>query len=289
MAKPVVAILYDFDKTLSTEDMQNYSFIPNLGYTPSEFWGLTTEFGNKYHMDKILAYMFVMVRECKRKNIKLTKEYLNSLGKNIKYYPGVTTWFDRINRFGAANGVEVEHYIISSGTKEIIEACDIAKEFKEIYGCEFLYDEETKEAIWPKLAINYTNKTQFVFRISKGTLSILDEKKLNRDTPDNERHVQYENMIYIGDGMTDIPCMQLVKDKGGKSIAVYRQQEAHKVLPLVNDERLNYVCAADYTQNSSLEKFVQLSIENMATYAKLKNKEALQLQSFQNKHENESK
>lgn len=287
MAKPIIAILYDFDKTLCTEDMQNYNFIPNLGMTPNEFWAKTTVVGNKYHMDKILAYMYVMLQESKEKQIPLTKEYLNSLGKGIKYFNGVTSWFERINKYGESQGVEIEHYIISSGTREIIEGCSIAKEFKHIYGCEFLFDDVTKEAIWPKVAINYTNKTQFIFRISKGTFDILDEKKLNSDTPDSLRHVFYRNMIYIGDGMTDIPCMQVVKDKGGKSIAVYRSDEKNKVLPLVADDRLNYVCVADYSQNSALEKFVMLSIENMASFAKLKQKETKQLQNFQNRFDGE--
>lgn len=283
MPKSVIAILYDFDKTLCTEDMQNYSFIPNLGLTPSEFWGKTGVLGNNHSMDKILAYMYEMIYMCKEKNIKLTKEYLNSLGKNIKYFPGVTTWFNRINTFGENLGIKIEHYIVSSGTKEIIEGTSIAKEFKRIYGCEFLYDENTKEAIWPKMAINFTLKTQFIFRISKGAFDILDEEKLNSDTPDKNRHVFYRNMIYIGDGMTDIPCMQVVKDKGGKSVAVYKKEEMSKVLKLVNDARINYVCQADYSINSPLEKFVNLSIEQMVAYERLRQKEERQLQAFQNK------
>ncbi len=285
MAKPVIAILYDFDKTLCTEDMQNYSFIPNLGMTPEEFWGRTGVLGNNHSMDKILAYMYEMIHACKEKNIKLTKEYLNSLGKNIKYFPGVSTWFNRINAFGERLGAKVEHYIVSSGTKEIIDGSSIAHEFKKIYGCEFLYDELTKEAIWPKMAINFTLKTQFVFRISKGAFDISDEEKLNSDTPDNRRHVFYRNMIYIGDGMTDIPCMQVVKDKGGKSIAVYRPNDQAHVSKLVHDARINFVCQADYRENSSLEKFVTMSMESMILYEKLKDKELKQIKAFQNKYE----
>lgn len=284
MAKMTVALLYDFDKTLCTSDMQNYGFIPNLGMTPDEFWALTGVVGQKHHMDKILAYMYVMVEESRRKGIKLTKEYLNSLGKNIKYFNGVTSWFDRINKYGESLGVEIEHYIISSGTKEIIEGTTLAKEFKHIYGCEFLYD-ENGVASWPKVAINFTNKTQFIFRISKGTFDILDDEKLNSDIPDSERHVFYRNMIYIGDGMTDIPCMQVIKDKGGKSIAVYGKEAQRKVLQLVSDSRINYVCAADYSQNSSLERYVMLAIENMVTFERLRQKAEKQLQSFQNKYE----
>ncbi|HIT49814.1 MAG TPA: haloacid dehalogenase-like hydrolase, partial [Candidatus Pelethenecus faecipullorum] len=164
--------------------------------------------------------------------------------------------------------------------KKIIEGTPIAKYFKKIYACEYIYDEQTKEAIWPAMAINYTQKTQYIFRISKGTLDVTDEEKLNMETPDQQRAIQYRNMIYIGDGLTDIPCMQLLKDKGGKSIALYSSGNKHKVLPLVEDGRINYVCLADYSVNSTLEKIVKLMIENMAILEKLKEKESRQIQIF---------
>ena len=262
MAKQIIALMYDFDKTLCTEDMQNYEFIPNLGLTPKEFWGLTNEVSTKYKMDKILAYMYVMKEECAKRGIKLTKKYLNSLGKSIKYFNGVSTWFERINNFGASLGVEIEHYIISSGTKEIIEGSQIAKYFKNIYGCEFLYG-ENEEALWPKVAINFTNKTQFIFRISKGTLDISDDEKLNSDTPDKNRHVFYRNMIYIGDGMTDIPCMQVVKDKGGKSVAVYKKEEMSKVLKFTNLPLKNNIKRANKNITKVLYVIIELSFHSI--------------------------
>ncbi len=280
MAKTTIGIMYDFDKTLCTTDMQNYDFIKRLGMEPEEFWAMASVNTKKNSMDKILSYMYVMIRECKKKGIPLTEEYLNSLGGNITYYRGVQTWFDRINSFAETLGVTVEHYIISSGTKEIIEGSSIAKYFKKIYGCKFIYDTVTKEAIWPAMAINYTQKTQYIFRISKGALDEVDEEKLNMEIKDERRAIQYRNMIYIGDGLTDIPCMQLLKDKGGKSIALYQPQYIDKVLPLVDDGRVNYVCAADYSTNSNLEKIVKLMIENMAMIETLKNKEERQLQNF---------
>lgn len=280
MAKITIGIMYDFDKTLCTTDMQNYEFIKRLDMEPEEFWNKASINTKKNAMDKILSYMFVMIQECKKKGISLTEEYLNSLGNSIVYYRGVQTWFDRINQFGAELGVNVEHYIISSGTKEIIDGSSIAKYFKKIYGCKFIYDPVTKEAIWPGMAINYTQKTQYIFRISKGTLDEIEEEKLNTEIKDEKRAIQYRNMIYIGDGMTDIPCMQLLKDKGGKSIALYQPQNVDKVLPLVDDGRVNYVCAADYSSNSNLEKIVKLMIENMAMIETLKNKEERQLQTF---------
>lgn len=274
MAKPIIAIMYDFDSTLSPKNMQDYGFIRDLGLTAGEFWSMTDEFGTKHNMEKILAYMYMMMQTAKEKGFSLTKEYLQNIGKTVELFKGVETWFSRINEYGKSLDVEVEHYIISSGLTDVIKGTPIAKEFKGIYGCEYLYDEKTKEAIWPSLAINYTNKTQFVFRISKGTFDHRDE---SINVHKNERHVQYRNMIYIGDGMTDIPCMKIVKDNGGSAIALYQPKSKHKVLPLIIDERINYVCAADYSQNSSLEKIVKQMIESKAYVERLLIKEAQQL------------
>lgn len=274
MAKTTVAILYDFDKTLCTTDMQEYDFIKNLGLTPEEFWGSTGEISNKYEMDKILAYMYMMIKNCKEKNIPLTREYLNKCGENVVLYRGVQTWFDRINEYGESLGVNVEHYIISSGIAEIIEGTPIAKYFKRIYGCSFYYD-ENGEACWPANAINFTLKTQYVFRISKGVLDITDDDNLNKHT--QNRKIAYRNMIYIGDGLTDIPCMKLLREKGGKAIALYPSGKRDKVMQLIKDNRINYACVADYSQNSTLEKIVKLMIESRATLDELDAKEERQL------------
>ena len=211
--KPIVAIMYDFDKTLSSDDMQNFGFVPSLNMTPAEFWSLTQEVGEKEGLEGTMAYMYMMVKCCKDKGIKLTKSLLNEVGKNIKYYEGVTTWFKRINQFAEEQGLEVEHYIISSGNKEIVDGCSIAPNFKQIYGCEFFFNEDG-EAIWPKISINYTSKTQFLFRISKGALDASDDKTVN--TKIETKRIPFHNFIYLGDGLTDVPCMQLVKEKGGK-------------------------------------------------------------------------
>lgn len=280
MPKLTIGMMYDFDKTLCTTDMQNYGFIKDLGMEPNEFWTMASNNTKKYQMDKILSYMYLMIRETKKRGIPLTEAYLNSLGKTVELYRGVTTWFDRINSFGESLGATIEHYVISSGNKEIIDGTPIAKYFKKIYGCQFVYDEQTKEAIWPAMAINYTQKTQYIFRISKGVLDVTDEQKLNTETKDTARSIQYRNMIYIGDGLTDIPCMQLLKDKGGKSIALYQPHNRDKVFPLVEDGRINYVCAADYSVDSTLESIVKLMIENMVMVENLKSKEDRKLQAF---------
>ena len=281
MSRPTIGILYDFDKTLCTTDMQEYTFIKNLDMTSDDFWGEAASITKAHEVEKVLAYMFVMIKKCKEKGIPLTEEYLRTCGENVVLFKGVETWFDRINAFGESMGVNIEHYIISSGTYEIIQGTPIAKYFKRIYACRYMYD-ENGEALWPSLAINYTLKTQYIYRISKGILDVTDDYNLNRLQDESLRRIAYRNMIYIGDGMTDIPCMKMVKEKGGKSIALYPRGKKETVKPLVDDERINYVCVADYSESSALENIVKLMIENMAILEKLKAKEILQLSQYKN-------
>ena len=267
--------------------MQEYDFIKNLGMNSDDFWGEAAKITKLYEVEKILAYMFVMIKKCKEKGIPLTEEYLKKCGENVVLYKGVQTWFDRINAFGESLGVHIEHYIISSGTYEIIQGTPIAKYFTRIYACRYMYDEKG-EALWPALAINYTLKTQYIYRISKGILDVTDDYNLNRLQDDSLRRINYRNMIYIGDGMTDIPCMKMVKEKGGKSIALYPSGKSEHVKPLVEDDRINYVCVADYSPNSTLEKIVKLMIENMAILERLKSKEEMQLSQYKRSFDKES-
>ncbi|MDY4857066.1 MAG: haloacid dehalogenase-like hydrolase [Candidatus Onthovivens sp.] len=260
MDKPIVAIMYDFDKTLAITDMQNFNFIPNMGYTVEEFWNETSEFCDKEQIDKILGYMYMMIHAAKKNGIKLTRKFLNEQSKDIKYFRGVENWFNRIREYGKERGLIIEHYLITSGNKEIVEATSIAKEFKAIFGCEYIYD-ETGEAIWPKLMINYTQKTQFIFRISKGLISDNDDKKINEKTM--TRRIPYNRMIYLGDGLTDVPSMIVVKENGGNSIAVYKKGERDKVVHLFEDQRVNFICKADYSENSELDKVIKLILDSI--------------------------
>lgn len=262
MKKPIIAIIYDFDRTLATEDLQNFGFIPALGLTPDEFWSQTNDLSNQFGIEKILAYMYKMMIEAKKKNIKMTPSYLKELGKKVQFFPGLLQWFTRINNFGTEQGVQIEHYIITSGTKEIIEGTSIAHEFKAIFGCEFLFDTITKEPIWPKIAINYTMKTQYFFRIAKGIFNQADDQKVNERL--KEKRIRYRNIIYVGDGLTDVPAMLLAKQNGGKSIAVYAKGEQEKAAVLVHDDRVNFICEADYRPNSMLDKVMKLTIQQMA-------------------------
>ena len=270
MKKPIMAIMYDFDKTLSTTDMQNYAFIPALGMTPDEFWGATGEFSKKTGCERILSYMWMMIKLSKEKGIQCTQKWPNSLGKEVRYYPGVETWFKRINEYGKSTGVRVEHYLVSSGTKEIIDGTSIAKEFKKIYGCEFYYDPETKLPVWPKFAINYTQKTQYFFRISKGITNKTDDSVNNKTV---SRRIPYENMVYLGDGMTDVPCMVLVKQNNGNAIAIYNKKEQGNVSSLLRGGRVNFACLADYSENSDLDKTMKLIIDKISINHTLKCKE----------------
>lgn len=271
MKKPICAILYDFDSTLATTDMQAYSFIPALGMTAPEFWAKVGEFSDATGCEKILAYMYVMTREAKAKGIHMDRAFLNEMGKNIVYWPGVTTWFKRINEYADSRNIRLEHYLVSSGNKEIVEGCSIAKEFRLIYGCEYYFDPETGLPVWPKLAINYTQKTQYFFRISKGVYDSNDDVGVNQRRSD--RRIPYRNMVYIGDGLTDVPSMIIVKNNDGTSIAVYPKGKEDKAQSLYDDGRVNFATVADYTAGSPLEKYLHLILDRIAVTEKIADRE----------------
>ena len=265
MKKPIVAIIYDFDKTLCTKDMQEYGFIDSLGMSPEAFWGETKLLTDEQEMDGILAYMYKMVEKAKEKQVPITREVFGRLGEQVEYFDGVLSWFERVNRIAQDAGVQIEHYIVSSGIKEIIEGTPIAKYFKKIYACEFMYD-DSGTIQWPKLSVNYSVKVQFLFRINKGVLKIDSQSaaELNRFTPEDERRIPFRNMIYIGDGLTDVPCMKLVKTNGGQSIAVYDPQRGEGAArDLMKADRVNFIVPANYDENSELEKTVKAIIRKI--------------------------
>ena len=278
MKKPIVAIMYDFDKTLCTRDMQEYTFIPSVGMQAEEFWRWSNVVSTTEGMDSILAYMYCMIEKTRETGIPLTRESLVNCGKDVEYHPGVEGWFDRINRYADEAGVEVEHYVLSSGLKEIIEGTSIAKHFKQIYACEFMYKDG--QAIWPKLAVNYTNKTQFVYRINKGVLDISNNVALNSSQPDSEKRVFFSNMIYIGDGLTDVPCMKLVKQSGGHSIALYNPGQHRSAAQLLEQDRVDWMFEADYTEGSGLDSAMKTLLQNLASYNQLQDLKEKQKRDF---------
>ena len=277
--RPIVAFLYDFDKTLCTTDMQNYAFIPSLGMTPGEFWAVANGFGRENRIDGILAYMYTMITESEKRGIPLTRNSLVEKGNSIVLFPGVQEWFDRINAFGDQQGVQVEHYIISSGLREIIEGSTISSAFKEIYASEFYYDESGKP-VWPKLAVNFTAKTQFVYRINKGVLDVSDDKTLNDSMPDDSKRVPFTNMIYMGDGLSDVPCMKMMRAYGGQAIAVYQESNRQGVEELMAKGRVDFIFPADYSEGTALDLTVKDIIRKMAIVDRLGLETAHQLRSI---------
>ena len=270
MKNNIIAIMYDFDKTLCTKDMQEYTFIPNLGIDVSAFWNDANKLREVDKMDQVLTYMYLMIKKTEDIGYHLTKDYLNKMGDDIELFPGVCEWFERINEYGKKKGVIIEHYIISSGVKEIIEGSSIGTNFKKIFASEFYYD-EYGHAVWPKVAINYTNKTQFLMRINKGILDTADDYSINKRMEEKDKRIAISNMIYIGDGLTDVPCMKLTKDGGGVSIAVYTDKTEKTARSLFNDERINYMTKADYREGSKIDLIVKKTIDAMAINTELNN------------------
>ena len=265
--KPVVAICYDFDKTLSPDDMQAQGYIQSVGYEVESFWKESNGLAEENDMDQNLAYMFTMIQKAHGKFV-FNREALMDYGAKVKLFPGVDTWFKRIREYGESKGVIVEHYIISSGLKEMIEGTEMAKEgaFTKIYASAFMFDDKGV-AVWPAQAINYTNKTQFLFRIQKGILDINDTGVNDYVKLENQR-VPFRNMIYIGDSDTDIPCMSLVNANGGHSIGVYDpvKKDKDKVYKMMRHHRIRYYAPADYTNGSKLDTLVKQIIRKTAAY-----------------------
>ena len=270
MRNNIIAIMYDFDKTLCTRDMQEYTFFPSLGIDSKDFWNEANKLREDCKMDQVLTYMYLMFKKTIENNRTLKRNYLNQMGENIELFPGVLEWFDRITAYGRELGFEIEHYIISSGLKEIIEGSPIGNKFKCIYASEFFYNDDGN-AMWPKLAVNYTNKTQFLMRINKGILDISDDERLNNKMLDDERRISTSNMIYIGDGYTDVPCMKLTKENGGVSIAVYTDNNYSTVKKLLNDGRINYMVKSDYRSGTEIDKIIKKTIKSMVINTELRN------------------
>ena len=261
--KPVLAICYDFDKTLSPDDMQAQGFIQSVGYDVETFWKKSNGLASGNDMDQNLAYMLMMQQAAEGKKL-FTRGELMKCGKEVALFPGVKDWFKRICTYGEEHGVLVEHYIISSGLKEMIEGTDVAGEFKKIYASSFFYNEKGV-AIWPAQVVNYTNKTQFLFRIEKGVLDINDPGVNDSFAPD-EMRVPFRNMVYIGDSDTDVPCMKLVNVNGGYSIGVYNvdTKDKTKVYKMMRENRIKYYAPADYSEGKELDILLKAIIDRTA-------------------------
>ena len=257
--RPTVALIYDFDGTLSPGNMQGFGFIQATGKTKEEFWKKNRELAEGKDANGILTYMYLMLSEAQKNNISLKRDSFKSFGSSIELFDGVKEWFSMVNNYGRQIGLDVKHYINSSGLKEMIEGSPIAHEFENIYACSFLYNIDDI-AYWPGVAIDYTAKTQFLFKINKGIREVSDNSKINKFIPEEERPVPFTRMIYFGDGETDIPCMKMIKEHGGHSIAVYNRDDTDKkltALQLIRDNRVNFICAADYRKGKEINMVVK--------------------------------
>lgn len=261
--KPVLAVCYDFDKTLSPDDMQAQGYIQSIGYDVGSFWEKSNELASGNEMDGNLAYMYMMAKGSRGKII-FNRKTLMEFGSRVELFPGVREWFGRINAYGAEKGIQVEHYIISSGLKEMIEGTSIAGEFRKIYASSFFYDEDGV-AVWPAQVVNYTDKTQFLFRIEKGTLDVNDDN-VNAYFPPDRLRVPFRNMVYLGDSDTDIPCMKLVNVNGGHAIGVYNPEtnDRTKVRRLMSENRIRYFAPADYRDGSVLDQLMKEIVDRTA-------------------------
>ena len=262
---PIVALIYDFDGTLSPGNMQEFGFIQAIGKKPQEFWQASDDIAIDQDASNILSYMKLMFDEARKAGIKLRRDDFRRFGASAELVKGVREWFTIVNEYGRQKGVRVEHYINSSGLAEMIEGTEIAHEFKRIFACSFLYNKDG-EAEWPGVAVDYTAKTQFLFKINKGILSVRDNKKVNESQEEENKRIPFPHMIYFGDGETDVPCMKIVKMFGGNSIAVYNPDIKKKVnvaKKLLRQQRVNFITPADYTEESRTYQLVCAIIDKI--------------------------
>lgn len=272
-----VAIAYDFDGTLAPGNMQEHSFLPSLGINAGEFWTKAKAIARENDMDEILAYMQLTLDEARKRDMPIRKKDFENYGKEITFFDGVQSWFDRINKYAHDKGLSIEHYIISSGLREFINGTSIARHFTGIYASGFRYD-VNGVAHWPALAINYTNKTQYLFRINKGINNSYDNTTINKFIPENERPIPFSRMIYIGDGETDVPAMKMVKYQGGATVAVYNPKvraQKGKISPkqicenLIELNRADHIAPADYSESSDLDRTVKFILDKIYINAEL--------------------
>lgn len=278
MHKYRIAIAYDFDGTLAPGNMQEHSFIPKLGIDKSAFWEEANELARKNDGDQILTYMKLMLAKAAEKEIPITRKSFQDYGREIGFFPGVEEFFGMINAYAAGKNVSIDHYIISSGLREIIGGTSIARYFKYIFASGFIFD-ANDVAVWPALAINYTTKTQYLFRINKGIENSHDNSRINKFIQYEKRPMPFSKMIYIGDGETDVPAMKMIKYQGGTAIAVYDPEKKGRnghpssrevCEKLIEQKRADFIAAADYTESSRLVNILTTLINRMLEEEKLR-------------------
>jgi phosphoserine phosphatase len=261
-----MVIAYDFDGTLAPGNMQEHQFLPDIRMKPKDFWSEVKKLAKKHQADEVLVYMNLMLKKARANNVPVRKDDFKDRGRKITLFDGVIDWFDRIDAFAKPKGVDLQHVLISSGNEEIFSGTPIKKKFSQIYASKYMFD-ENGVAEWPALAINYTTKTQYLFRINKGAHDLADNASVNKLVPKGDRAVPFENMVFIGDGDTDIPCFSLLKEQGGLSVAVYTPRKKggkEKAEKHRTDGRVHCAVPANYTAGSEIDQIIKAQIDAVA-------------------------
>ena len=265
----IIAIVYDYDRTLSPRPMQEDVIFERIGVEASKFWSMADELkGNKSYEDELAWIRLLLDNPSFR---CLSNLDLEGMGRNLKFYPGVPEMFAELevglhsDKY-LRHGVALEHYIVTSGLKSVLAGSILSQNVQAIFGCELDEDEEGR-VYWPKRIISHTAKTQYLFRITKGLEYVDLSHDVNDHMPEPERRIPFSNMLYIGDGPTDVPCFAVISSRGGKSLAVY--DPSSKVsfatcMSLREAQRVDEIAEADYRQNTHLRRLMEHYVIQMA-------------------------
>ena len=262
--KKTIALVYDFDGTLSPKPMQEYTVLPKLNVDPKAFWAESNRIAKEQGADSLITYMHLMYKKAKEHNVRIDREDLVQLGRDVEMFAGVDAWFDEINSYvnlrAETQGVTVRHYLVSSGLTEIIEGTSIYSKFHNVFASEYWF--EAYDLPYPKRVITDTGKTQYLFRINKGIEDL--GQSINHHMPEDQRPIPFANMVYFGDGETDVPSMALMRKSGGHAIAVHAPGKSKtKCVELFKAGRVDFFASADYRRGSELFKRTTLLIDRM--------------------------
>ena len=259
-----IALVYDFDGTLSPQPMQEYTVLPELGITPGDFWaGVDRDLAAR-EGENMLVYMRHLVEEARTRGVRLGRRELGALGARVRYFAGVGGWFERVDAYVRERGggrVRVSHFVVSAGLREILEGVSIRRHFRRVFASEYHFDRRGV-ATFPRVVITDTTKTQYLFRINKGRLDL--RENINTHMPERERPIPFENMIYIGDGLTDVPSMTVTRKNGGNALAVWNPRKPDTRAgceALLAAGRVNFIAPADYRAGRTLERRVRLLLD----------------------------